>query len=174
MRRLLAIGVLALAVGLAPVASAVVTQGTIKPNRSAAGIRLGMSKSQVVTRLGAPVYQNMNGYMQYAPDNQPTIFDVYLDVATNPDRVRLLGVSGSGFCLAGGGPCLFETGGVGKLKTRYGSALKLVTLEDGEKVYRLTAKYGGCDVFTDFTPAKLKPSAKIIMVFIGYLSGSYC
>src|SRR5262245_37257725 len=141
MTRLLAIGALVLGLVAAPAAEAIVTQGTIKPNRSAAGIRLGMSKSQVVTRLGMPVYQNMNGYMQYAPDNQPVIFDDYLDLATNPDRVRLLGVSGSGFCLAGGGPCLFEKGGVGKLKARYGNALKVVTLEDGEKVYRLTAKY---------------------------------
>jgi hypothetical protein len=173
-KRLLAIGALVLAVSVPSVAHAVVTQGTIKPNRSAKGIRLGMSKAQVLTRLGSPVYQNQNGYMQYGPDDEPVIFDVYLDTSTNPDRVRLLGVSGAGFCLADGGPCLFEKGGVGKLKVRYGSAMKLVTLESGEKVYRLTAKYGGCDVFTDFTPAKLKPGAKIIMVFIGYLSGGYC
>ena len=174
MRRLFAIGALILAVALAPAASAVVAEGTIKPNRGAKGIRLGMSRGQVLVRLGQPVYQNQFGFMQYAPDNQPVIFDVYLDVSANPDRIRLLGISGAGFCLAGGGPCLFEQGGVGKLKTRYGNALKLVTLEDGEKIYRLTAKYGGCDVFTDFTPTKLKASAKIIMVFIGYLSGGAC
>src|SRR3990172_9222810 len=138
MLRRFVLGALILAVALPPAASAVVTEGTIKPNRSANGIRLGMSRAQVLARLGPPVYQNQNGFMQYAPDNQPVIFDVYLDVSTNPDRVRLLGISGAGFCLAGGGPCLFEQGGVGKLKARYGSALKLVTLEDGEQVYRLT------------------------------------
>jgi hypothetical protein len=86
----------------------------------------------------------------------------------------MLGISGRNFCLTGGGPCMWRAGGVGKLRTRYGTALKNVTLEDGEKVVWLKGKLKGCKVFTDFGEANRPPSAKIIMIFIGYQSGHYC
>jgi hypothetical protein len=173
--RLLPALAVALALTLAPASDAAVavTHGTITPNRGAAGIRLGMSRAQVLAKLGAPVYKNANGYLQYAPNGRPEIFDVYLDVAASPDRVRLLGVSGAKFCFPAGF-CMFDRGAVGKLKAAYGSALKIVTLEDGERVYRLTGTRGGCQVFTDFTPARFRPGSRILMVFIGYLSGSAC
>ena len=174
MRRWLALAAVALAAVLPATATAVVTKGTVTPNRGAKGIRLGMTRAQVVAKLMQPVYKNANGFMQYGPNSQPSIFDVYLDVGTTPDRVRLLGIAGSGFCLAGGGPCLGVAGAVGKLKARYGTALKVVQLEDGERVYRLTGTLGGCDVFTDFTPVRFRPSSRILMVFIGYLSGGAC
>ena len=174
MRRWLVLAAVAVAAALPAAGIAVVTQGTITPNRGAKGIRLGMTRAQLLAKLGQPVYRNANGFMQYGPNDQPILFDVYLDVATTPDRVRLIGISGEGFCLAAGGPCLREKGAVGKLKARYGAALKIVQLEDGERVYRLTGTSGGCDVFTDFTPARFRPSSRILMVFIGYLSGSAC
>jgi hypothetical protein len=173
-RRWLVLAAVAVAAALPATGSASVAQGTITPNRGAKGIRLGMTRAQVLAKLGQPVYKNANGYLQYGPNNQPVLFDVYLDVAATPDRVRLLGISGAGFCLAGGGPCLDHAGGVGDLKDRYGDALKIVRLEDGERVYRLTGTLGGCGVFTDFTPVRFKPSSRILMVFIGYLRGAAC
>ena len=74
----------------------------------------------------------------------------------------------------GGGPCMLRPGGVGKLKARYGKALKTVKLEDGEKVIWLKGTLGGCKVFTDFGEAGRANSAPLIMILIGYQSGHYC
>jgi hypothetical protein len=165
---------LAIVAIVAAPAAAVVTHGSITPNRSAKGIRLGMTRAQVLARLGKPLFKNSNGYMQYADDSKGIIFDVYLDVSKSPARVRLLGIYGSGFCLVGGGPCLRQKGGVGKLRDRYGSALQDVMLEDGESVVWLKGMFRGCAVFTDFGPAGRPRKARIGMVFIGFQSGSAC
>lgn len=134
--------------------------GTIQVNRGAAGIRLGMTRAGVVSRLGAPVFQNGNGYMQYSNTN---IFDLYLNRAR---RVRQLGISGSDFCTASG-ICMFEAFGVRKLKNQWGSRLKLLRLETGEQVYVLRAVVSGRRVFTSFSSTTTRPRGKIIMVFIG-------
>ena len=154
--------------------SALVTSGLVTPNRGAKGIKLGMTRVQVVAKLGQPVYKNANGYMQYGKDSLGVLFDVYLDVSKTPARVRLLGISGAAFCLVGGGPCLMAKGGVGKLRARYGSRLKTVKLEDGEKVVWLKGAYRGCKTFTDFGPTGRPASARIGTVFIGFQSGSAC
>jgi hypothetical protein len=63
---------------------------------------------------------------------------------------------------------MWRAGGVGKLRARYGKALKNVKLEDGEKVVWLKGKLKGCKVFTDFGEANRPAVAKIVMIFIGY------
>jgi hypothetical protein len=174
---LLAAGSLLLFASMATASServAVVTKGQVTPNRGARGIKLGMTRAQVVARLGQPVYKNANGFMQYGKESAGVLFDVYLDVSEQPARVRLLGIYGAGFCLVAGGPCLKEKGGVGKLRARYDGGLKTVKLEDGEKVVWLKGKYRGCKVFTDFGPAGRPSSARVGMVFIGFQSGSAC
>ncbi|MGI8606610.1 MAG: hypothetical protein ACR2L0_05570 [Gaiellaceae bacterium] len=148
------------AVALPSPAGAVVDAGTIQVNRGAAGIRLGMTRASVVSRLGAPVFQNANGYMQYSEVN---IFDVYLNTSR---RVRMLGVSGPSFCTASG-ICLFEAFGVRKLKNQWGPRLKLLRLETGEQAYVLRGRVNGRRVFTAFSPTTIRPRGKIIMVFIG-------
>jgi hypothetical protein len=159
---------------LAGAAGAVVNAGSVTPNVGAAGIKLGMTRAQVIAKLGKPVYKNANGYMQFGNEKKNVLFDVYLDTSTSPQRVRLLGISGRNFCLTGGGPCMLRPGGVGKLKARYGKALKTVKLEDGEKVIWLKGTLGGCKVFTDFGEAGRPNSAPLIMILIGYQSGHYC
>ncbi len=149
-----------IAMALPASAGAVVDAGTIQVNRGAAGIRLGMTRAGVVSRLGAPVFQNGNGYMQYSVNN---IFDLYLNRAR---RVRQLGISGSDFCTASG-ICMFEAFGVRKLKNQWGSRLKLLRLETGEQVYVLRAVVNGRRVFTSFSSTTTRPRGKIIMVFIG-------
>jgi hypothetical protein len=153
-------------------ADAAVSKGTITPSRGAAGVTLGMTRAQVVARLGQPIFQNQHGYMQYAPDSGP-LFDVYLDASATPRRVRLIGISGRRFCFPGG-PCLHAAGGVGNLRTKYGTRLKLAKLETGERVYRLSGAYRGCKTFTDVTPGRFRRSARLIQVFIGFRSGSAC
>jgi hypothetical protein len=174
-KRWLVVSALVATIAIPVTASAVVTHGTITPNRGARGIKLGMTRAQVIAKLGQPVFKNANGYMQYGPNNPPGIvFDVYLDISKHPNRVRLLGIYGSGFCLVNGGPCLTAKGGVGKLRDRYGSALTTVTLEDGEQVVWLKGHYRGCDVFTEFGEPGRPRSARIGMIFIGFQSGSAC
>lgn len=141
-------------------AGAVVNAGTIQVNRGAAGIRLGMARAEVVSKLGAPVYQNANGYMQYSENN---LFDVYLNGAR---RVPMLGISGPRFCTASG-MCMFDAYGVRKLKNQWGSQLKLVKLETGEQVYVLRGLVNGHRSFTSFSATTIRPRGKIIMVFIG-------
>ena len=160
--------------GAAAAGRELVTGGLVTPNRGAKGITLGATRAQVIAKLGQPVFKNANGFMQYGKDSLGIAFDVYLDVSLTPARVRLLGINGAGFCLATGGPCLMEKGGVGKLRARYDGGLKKVKLEDGEQVVWLKGTYRGCKVFTDFGEAGRPPSARIGMVFIGFQSGSAC
>jgi hypothetical protein len=148
------------ALALPTSAAAVVNGGTIQVNRGAAGIRLGMTRATVVSRLGPPIFQNGNGYMQYSENN---IFDLYLNLAR---RVRMLGVSGPNFCTASG-ICMFAADGVRRLKNQWGTRLKLLRLETGEQVYVLRGLVDGRRVFTSFSPTTIRPRGKIIMVFIG-------
>lgn len=150
---------LAAVVAFLPAAAATVDQGTIAVNRGAAGIALGMTRATVIAKLGKPVYKNANGYMQYSKKN---LFDVYLNTATS--RVRLIGVSGPKFCTSWGF-CLFKSGGVAKLKARYGAALEKITAEDGEQLYVVVGRLAGRRVFTSFSPAA---QGKVIQLFIGY------
>jgi hypothetical protein len=174
-RSLVAAAITALALtGVAVARTSAVTGGLVMPNVGAAGIKLGMTRAQVIAKLGHPIFQNTAGFMQYGRESQNVVFDVYLDTSVHPWRVRLLGISGIHFCLAGGGPCLQRLGGVGKLQKRYDGALKTVTLEDGEKVVWLKGKLNGCKVFTDFGDAGRPAIARIVMVFIGYQSGHFC
>jgi hypothetical protein len=148
------------ALALVPAATGSVERGTVIVNRGGAGVTLGMTRAAVVDRLGTPLYQNTNGYMEYSRNN---LFDVYLNTVTK--KVRLIGISGKRFCIAGAGVCMFTNGGVAKLETRYGSALKVVTEQDGTRSYEVRGRLGGRQVFTNFTPA---PGGKIIQIFIGY------
>jgi hypothetical protein len=150
---------LAASLALAPAAAGAVERGTIFVNRGAAGVTLGMTRAQVVARLGQPLYQNTHGYMQYSKNN---LFDVYLNTATK--RVRLIGVSGARFCTSGG-VCMFRAGGLAKLKMQYGAALKKKVAPDGEVTYEVGGKLGGKRVFTSFSPAA---GGRLIQIFIGY------
>jgi len=143
---------------IAAAAAAAVEHGTIVVNRGAGGVTLGMTRAAVVQRLGAPLYQNANGYMQYAKTN---LFDVYLNGA---NRVRMIGVSGARFCTSRG-VCMQSKGGVGRLKAQYGKALRLVKAEDGERLYVLVGSFNGRRSFTSFGFAA---KGRIIQIFIGW------
>ena len=137
------------------------TSGSITPNRGARGITLGMIRRQVVAKLGQPTHENENGYMEYDP---PIDLDVYLNVSIKPARVQRFGI-GDG-CLVGGGPCLNEKGGHGKLRARYGTRLKTREIETGEQIVVLNGRFRGCKVFTDFGEAGQPQSGAIGFIFI--------
>jgi hypothetical protein len=139
-----------------------VEQGTIVVNRGAAGVKLGMTRAQVVAFLGKPLFQNAHGYMQYSKKN---LFDVYLNPATK--RVRLIGISGPRFCTLKG-VCMMKDGGLAKLKAQYGAALEKTVAEDGEVSYEVNGVHNGKKVFTSFFPGTTKPRAAIIQIFVGF------
>jgi hypothetical protein len=151
--------VVALLVALALFSPSTVDHGTIVVNRGAAGVTVGMTRAQVVAKLGKPSFTNKNGLLEYG--KIPVIFDIYLNTATH--KVRLISVSGSKFCTAGG-ICMLKAGGFAKLKAQYGKALKRVVAEDGEVTYDVYGSFGGRAVFTNFSQS----GGKIIQIFIGY------
>ncbi len=59
---------------------ATVDHGTTAVGRGVAGVTLGMTRAQVVAKLGKPGYTNANGLLEYG--NVPVIFDVYRNTAT--------------------------------------------------------------------------------------------
>ena len=174
MRRTCVCGLAAgLAAFLPAGAAGAVTKGQIAAGRGVAGITLGMTRGQVVRVLGRPAYQNRNGYMQFGTTTSP-LFDVYLDVHTSPWRVRVIGVSGRGFCFVGG-PCMFRAGGVASLRRRFGARLRIAKLETGERVYRIAGtSYRGCGTSTDITPSRFRPGGRLIMAFVGFSRGIAC
>ncbi len=145
---------------LALLAPTTVNHGTITVSRGAAGVTLGMTRAQVIAKLGRPSYQNANGLLEYG--KIPVIFDVYLNTATN--RVRLISISGSRFCTTAR-VCMLRNGGLAKLKAQYANLLKKSVAEDGEITYEVDGKFAGRPVFTSFAPAA---HGQIIQVFIGY------
>jgi hypothetical protein len=145
-----------------PAAAKAWEKGTFTPNRGALGIRLDQTRAQVVAKLGKPVFENQNGFMQYASTN---LFDVYLDTALSPKRVRMIGLSGPGYC-APGGVCVMRKGGVGKLKAKYGGQLVKKSDTTGVDCYLLLGMYQGKQVFTSFAVDSFKAKGRIIQVFI--------
>jgi hypothetical protein len=152
-------------------AKAPVNEGTFTVNRGAVGVRLGMTRAQVIAKLGQPLSETQFGAMSYASGSR--IFDIYLDTSTTPKRVRLFVISGRRYCTVSG-ICIFEKGGVGDLLDQYGSRLVPKTNPDGLACYQVVGSYQGRDVFTSFTVLAQKPGSKFINVFIAWGSGDVC
>jgi hypothetical protein len=166
----IALATASLAVG-SPAAKAPINRGTFTVNRGAVGARLGMTRAQVIAKLGQPLFTSQFGAMSYA--NGPNILDIYLDTSTTPKRVRLFVISGRKFCTATD-ICMFTRGGVGDLMDQYGSRLQPKTNDDGLKCYQVIGTYQGRDVFTSFTVFNHVPRSKFINVFITWGSGDVC
>ena len=139
--------------------------GVITVGRGAAGIRLGMTRSQVIARLGRPFLENPRGYMQYAynppgkvkPGVEHGLFDLYL----SGKRVRMLVIGPhSGWRLPDGNR-IFARGGVARLMRRYGRRLRPTRIEDGESLYRITDRYLGRTVWTEFYVERFGPNGSV-------------
>ncbi len=128
--------------------------GVVVIGRGAAGVTLGMTRAQVITRLGRPLRERKAMSMSYenlppgkiSPNTPHGIFDLALENG----RVRMIVISPhSGWHLADG-THIFGSGVIAHLMRRYGARLKPTRIEDGERVYRITERYRGRTVWTEF------------------------
>jgi hypothetical protein len=170
-RALAAIATLASAAALAvaampaPAVARTVTSGVITVGQGAGPITLGMSRAQVISKLGRPLYENQNGYMQYA--RIPVIFDVYRDGGASSTHVRMLGISAMGpaFRLSDGNR-IFTKGGLRRLSAHYGKQLKFHNTADSGPFYEIVSTLHKRKVLTDFFVDRHSLSATVLDVFI--------
>jgi hypothetical protein len=144
-----------------------VTSGVITVGRGANGVQLGMSRAQVIAKLGSPAYENGNGYMQFVGDSPRAnaMFDVYRDGGARWTHVRMLGIAGPGFRLSDGNH-VFATGGLGRLRGHYGARLKFHQSSDGTFTYELVGRFKGRRVQNDFDVTGASADARVLDVFI--------
>jgi hypothetical protein len=162
MRRVALVAVVAasVAAGVAGAARQPIDSGLVVVGRGIHGVTLGMTRAQVVARLGPPLSQNGAGYMQYSKRH---LFDVY--VRGRPRRVDLVTAAGEGFCLSGN-ICSFRTGSLKRLVSRYGPRLKVELYpEDADAPdYVIRSRVQGQPVNTAFSHG----AGRIQQVFIAY------
>jgi hypothetical protein len=169
-RLLLLLTAVLIALAAAPAAARRVEAGTIHPGRGAAGVRLDMTRAQVVRRLGRPLADN-GMVLSYARPAHG-IFDVYRDGATG--RVRMLIIAGHdrGWRLADG-TAVFAPGAVRHLKARYGARLKRVTdPQTGDRMYVLWDRYHHRRVRTEFYVNHFGAHALVRDVFLLFWVGA--
>jgi hypothetical protein len=142
-----------------------VTGGVIRPGHGAAGVTLGMTRADVVARLGRPSFENRLGFMQYGQGG--AMFDVYRASAWAAAGVRMLGISGSGFRLADGNR-VFAPAGLRRLRHRFGARLIRFRDEDGAPGYRLPGRLRGRRVLTDFFVDGFGSHGRVLNIFIRY------
>jgi len=144
------------------------TGGTLYVGKGFDNLRLGDTRDKVVAELGAPYFENHNGFMQYAPGDAVPECDIYRASGSKHSTVRMFAFSGRRFVVSGG-IHIFDNGGLRKLKARY-PRMKVVTdPEDGERFYEIRSHYHGRKVFTSITPSKLSLSGRALQVFIGFV-----
>jgi hypothetical protein len=133
-----------------------ITSGTITVGRGANGVTLGMTRQQVIDKLGRPLMENANGVMSYGSGK--TIFDIYRKFT---HRVKQFVIAGGNFKLSDGNR-IFARGGLRRLKARYGKRLRFHRFEDGSPYYEIVTHLNGHKVLTDF-PTGL---GRVLDVFI--------
>jgi hypothetical protein len=126
--------------------------GVVIVGHGAAGVTLGMTRAQVIARLGRPLKER--GPMSYenlppgtiSPKTPHGIFDLYLANG----RVQMIVISPHRGWHLSDGTRIFGSGVIAHLMHRYGHRLKPTRIEDGERLYRITEHYLGRTVWTEF------------------------
>jgi hypothetical protein len=138
-----------------------IESGHIAVGRGVHGVTLGMTRAQVVARLGRPISQNAIGYMEYSEKH---LFDVYVRRGT-PKRTDLISAAGPGFCLSGG-ICSLTKGSLKRLVGRFGERLDVELYpEDADAPdYVIRSRFHGRPVNTAFSHGR----GQIVQVYIAY------
>ena len=134
--------------------------GVIVVGRGVAGARLGMTRAQVIARLGPPVSEMPKRSMSYEslpPKNPHGQFDIGLQRG----RVWMFIVSPRSTWRLANGIHIFASGAIARLMHYYGHRLKPTRIEDGERVYRITERYLGRTVWTEFYVEHFGPRASV-------------
>ena len=168
MRRTLA-GLVAVALAVAPsVASArTITSGVITVGRGVNGVELGMTRAQVLAKLGRPNAENGLGTLSYGSDRANIIFDIYrlVDPPHTVHEFVIASPHDSHFRLSDGNR-IFTKGGLRRLAKHYGKALKFHRFDDGSPYYELVTRFHGKTVKTAFPTNKRGLDAYVQDVFI--------
>ncbi len=157
--------VIAVALLLAAAAGAAVDRGTIVFGQGAAGVTLGMTRAQVVAKLGKPLYTTKFGYMQYG--SKGGLFDLSLDPKTG--RLIQLMITGHAFCSADR-ICVGDR--VSEVTTRFGKQVKPHKSVE-ETGYILASSFAGRRSYTFFIIAPRATVKRILEVDIGYCAGTH-
>lgn len=168
-RLLGALASLAASTALLPATAAArqLTGGVVTVGRGAAGVALGMSRAQVLSKVGRPAYEDPYGFMQYVPDPAATAFDVEREGGDPSSSVNLISVAGGGFRLSDGNR-VFAPGGLGRLSRRYGRRLRLFSGTDVGPYYEIVSRLGSRRVLTDFLVDAPNLRAKVTDIYIQY------
>jgi hypothetical protein len=119
-----------------------------------------MTRAEVIARLGAPVSEYPNRIMSYEalpPKNPNGQFDIYLQRG----RARMFIISPRSTWRLANGIHIFVKGAIARLMRWYGHRLKPTRIEDGERLYRITGRYLGRTVWTEFYVQHFGPRARV-------------
>ena len=159
-----AVAATALLAAAADAGAATVESGQIEVGRGAGGVRLGMTRDQVIDRIGSPEDENEHGWMSYSSGFD--IFDVYLSDTDEPRFVRQIVVAGGRFRI-GSRLYVFRRGAVRKLLRRYAGRIRRTRTDiSQDPVYRLKTRYLGRIVWTDFFVTRHHPDALVTNVIV--------
>jgi len=152
-----------------PANARTITAGVITVGRGANGAELGMTRAQVVRKLGRPGAENSLGTMSYGSDRANVIFDVYrfLDPPHGVHQFVIASPHNRHFRLSDGNR-IFIKGGLRRVANRYGRALKFHRFEDGSPYYEIVSRLHGKKVLTDFETDRRSLGAYVLDVFIAY------
>ena len=134
--------------------------GVIVVGRGVAGAKLGMTRAQAIARLGPPVSEMPNRGMSYEalpPKNPHGQFDI----ALQGGRARMFTISPRSTWRLANEIHIFTSGAIARLMHYYGQRLKPTQIEDGERVYRITERYLGRTVWTEFYVEHFGPRANV-------------
>lgn len=162
---LIAALVLASLLGTASVAAAPrakgIYGGVIVVGRGIAGVSLGMTRTQVIARLGPPVSELPNWGMSYEALPPKNPHGGQFDIALQGGRVRMFIISPRKTWRLANGIHIFASGAIARLMHVYGQRLKPTRIEDGEHAYRITERYLGRTVWTEFYVEHFGPRARV-------------
>ena len=153
----------------APANARTISSGVITVGRGANGVELGMSRAQVIRKLGRPAAENALGTLSYGSDRTHVIFDIYrfLDPPHAVHEFVIASPRDRHFRLSDGNR-IFLKGGLRRVANRYGRGLKFHRFDDGTPYYEIVSRLHGKKVLTDFETDRRSLDAYVLDVFIAY------